>query len=122
MQASSTLNSIGKTIQTYFDGMHFGDTSRLRKAFHPDAFLFGYYHGEFSRISLEDWMAEVEGMDKPSEAGEVFDMVIVSADVTGLTAQVKVAELYAGARYTAYLSLVMVGEDWKIVNKLYHSH
>jgi hypothetical protein len=30
--------------------------------------------------------------------------------------------LYAGVRYTAYLSLVMVGEDWKIVNKLYHSH
>jgi hypothetical protein len=122
MQASATLNSIGKTIQTYFEGMHFGDTSRLRKAFYPDAFLFGYYHGEFSRMSFEDWMSEVEGMDKPSETGEVFDMVIVSTDVTGLTAQVKVAELYAGVRYTAYLSLVMVAEDWKIVNKLYHSH
>jgi hypothetical protein len=49
-------------------------------------------------------------------------MVIVSTDVTGLTAQVKVAELYAGVRYTAYLSLMMIAEDWKIVNKLYHSH
>ena len=122
MQASSTLNSIGKTIQTYFDGMHFGDTSRLRSAFHPDAFLFGYYHGEFSRMSFEDWMTEVEGMDKPSETGEVFDMVIVSIDVTGPTAQVKVAELYAGVRYTAYLSLMIVEENWKIVNKLYHCH
>lgn len=122
MQASSTLNSIGKTIQTYFDGMHFGDTSRLRSAFHPDAFLFGYYHGEFSRMSFEDWMSEVEGMDKPSETGEVFDMVIVSIDVTGPTAQVKVAELYAGVRYTAYLSLMIVEENWKIVNKLYHCH
>jgi hypothetical protein len=49
-------------------------------------------------------------------------MVIVSTDVTGPTAQVKVAELYAGVRYTGYLSLMMVDEDWKIVNKLYHSH
>jgi protease I len=122
MQATSTLNSIGKTVQYYFDGMHFCDTSRLRKAFHPDAFLFGYYHGEFSRISLEDWISEVEGMDKPSETGEVFDMVIVSTDVTGPAAQVKVTELYAGVRYTGYLSLMMVDEDWKIVNKLYHSH
>jgi protease I len=122
MQASSTLNSISKTVQSYFDGMHYGDTSRLRSAFHPDAFLFGYYHGAFSRISLEDWMSEVEGMDKPSETGEVFDMVIVSTDVTGPTAQVKVSELYAGLRYTGYLSLMMVDEDWKIVNKLYHSH
>jgi protease I len=122
MQASSTLNSIGKTVQSYFEGMHFGDTSRLRSVFHPDAFLFGYYHGEFSRMSFEDWMSEVEGMDKPSETGEVFDMVIVSTDVTGPTAQVKVTELYAGLRYTAYLSLMMVDEDWKIVNKLYLSH
>jgi hypothetical protein len=67
-------------------------------------------------------MSEVTGMDKPSETGEVFDMVIVSTDVTGLTAQVKVTELYAGLRYTAYLSLMMVDEDWKIVNKLYLSH
>jgi protease I len=101
MTSYSVLDSIGKTVQSYFDGMHFGDTGRLRKAFHPDAFLFGYYHGEFSRMSFEDWMSEVEEMDKPSETGEVFDMVIVSTDVTGLTAQLKVAELYAGVRYTA---------------------
>jgi hypothetical protein len=82
MQASSTLNSISKTVQSYFDGMHYGDTSRPRSALHPDAFLFGYYDGEFSRISLDDWMSEVEGMDKPSETGEAFDMVIVSIDVT----------------------------------------
>jgi hypothetical protein len=67
-------------------------------------------------------MSEVEGMDKPSETGEVFDMVIVSTDVTCPTAQVKVSELYAGVRYTGYLSLMQIDEDWKIVNKLYHSH
>jgi hypothetical protein len=122
MQASNTLNSIGKTVQSYFDGMHFGDTNRLRSAFRPDAFLFGCYHGEFSRMSFEEWASEVEGMDKPSETGEVFDMVIVSIDVTGPTAQVKVSELYAGVRYTGYLSLMMIDENWKIVNKLYHSH
>jgi protease I len=102
--------------------MHFGDTGRLRSVFHPDACLFGYYHGEFSRMPLEDWMTEVEGMDKPSETGEVFDMVIVATDVTGPTAQVKVAELYAGYRYTAYLSLVLLDGSWTIVNKLYLSH
>lgn len=121
MQASSTLLSVGKTVQSYFDGMHFGDTQRLRSAFHPDAYLFGYYHGDFSRMSFEDWMSEVEGMDKPSETGEVFDMAIVATDVTGPIAQVKVTELYAGLRYTVYLSLMLIDGSWKIVNKLYHS-
>ncbi len=120
MQTSNALSSIGKTVQSYFEGMHFGDTSRLRNVFHPDACLFGYYNGEFSRMPFEDWMAEVEGMDKPAETGEVFDMVIVATDVTGPIAQVKVAELYAGHRYVAYLSLVQIDGDWKVVNKLYH--
>jgi hypothetical protein len=122
MQASDTLDAICKTVQLYFDGMHFGDTSRLRRALHSNAHLFGYYHGDFSRVSLEEWMTEVEGMDKPSETGEVFDMCIVATDVSGPTAQVKVAELYAGLRYTVYLSLMLIDADWKIVNKLYHSN
>jgi protease I len=122
MQADEPLKSIARTVQSYFDGMHFGDTRRLRSVFHPDAFLFGIYHGEFSRISFEEWMSEVEAMEKPSETGEVFDMVIVATDVTGTTAQVKAAELYAGLRYTAYLSLMLLDGNWKVVNKLYHSN
>ena len=121
MQADEALKSIAGTVQSYFDGMHFGDTSRLRSVFHPDAFLFGIYNGEFSRMSFEDWMSEVEGMDKPSETGEVFDMVIVATDVTGPIAQVKATELYAGLRYTVYLSLMTIDGNWKVVNKLYLS-
>jgi hypothetical protein len=77
MEASSTLTSIAKTVQSYFDGMNFGNTSRLRSVFHPDACLFGYYHGDFSRMPIEDWMAEVEGMNKPSEAGPTAQVYLV---------------------------------------------
>jgi hypothetical protein len=121
MQANSTPNSIAKSVQSYFDGMHFGDTSRLRSVFHPDACLFGYYNGDFSRMPFEDWMTEVEGMDKPSETGEVFDMVILATDAAGPIAQVKATELYPGLRYTVYLSLMMIDGSWKIVNKVYQS-
>lgn len=121
MPSTTEMLAIGKTIDNYFEGMHHGDTQRLRSALHADAFLFGYYHGEFSRVSLEEWMAEVQAMDKPVQTGEVFDMRIVAMDVTGPMAQVKAAELYAGLRYTVYLSLMQIGAQWKIVNKVYHS-
>jgi protease I len=120
MSTVHEILAIGETIQKYFDGMHWGDTARLRQAFHPDAYLFGYYHGEFSRISLEEWMAEVEGMSKPVEDGEAFDMRIVATDVTGRTATVKVALLYAAMRFTDYLTLMQFDGTWKIVNKSYH--
>lgn len=120
MSAGNEMAAIGQTIQDYFLGMHEGDTARLRRAFHPDAHLFGYYHGDYSRISLEEWLVEVTGMDKPCDTGEPFDMRIVNIDVTGRTASVKVALLYAGLRFTDYLTLIKFDGDWKIVNKSYH--
>lgn len=120
MSAANNFDAIGKTIENYFYGMHHGDISRLRRAFHTDAYLFGYYHGEFSRISLEEWLSEVEGMEKPSDSGEAFDMRIVSIDITGPTAMVKVTVLYAGLRFTDYLTLVLFEDGWKILNKSYH--
>jgi hypothetical protein len=120
MHATSAISAICKTVQDYFEGMHFGDTGRLRAALHGDAHLFGFEHGQYVRESLEQWTTAVDAMDKPSESGELFDMRIVSIDVTGSIAQVKAAELYAGLRYTVYLSLMSIGGDWKIVNKTYN--
>jgi hypothetical protein len=118
--AAGELVSIGKTVQSYFEGMHHGDTARLRSVFHADAYLFGYFQGAFSRMSLDEWMTEVEGMAKPSDEGEPFDMIVVATDVTGRCASVKVALLYAGLRFTDYLTLLKFDDAWKIVNKAYH--
>jgi hypothetical protein len=118
--AANELDAISQTVQVYFEGMHDGDTARLRSVFHPDACLFGYYQGVFSRMSLEEWMTEVEGMPKPSAEGEPFDMNVVATDVTGRCASVKVALLYAGLRFTDYLTLLKFDDAWKIVNKAYH--
>jgi len=120
MPAANEIVAIGQTVQTYFEGMHFGDTQRLREVFRPEAFLFGYYQGAFSRISLDEWMTEVEGMPKPSETGEVFDMRIVALDITGHCATVKVDLLYAGLRFTDYLTLMQFDGSWKVINKAYH--
>ncbi|CAB3743594.1 nuclear transport factor 2 family protein [Paraburkholderia rhynchosiae] len=120
MDTTRELSAIGKTIQDYFDGMHLGDTKLLRMAFHPHAYLFGYYQGPFSRFSLEEWMEEVESTPKPAESGEAFDMRIVSTDVTGRVAMTKVVVLYEGLRFTDYLTLIKFEDDWKIINKAYH--
>ena len=120
MDTGDAFGQIAKVIQNFFTGMHYGDTNRLREAFHPDAFLWGYYMGEFYRQSVDDWMQELAGMGKPSDSGETLDMRIVAADVTGRTATVKTATLYQGLRFTDYLTLVKFDDGWKIVNKAYH--
>lgn len=119
MVAIDPLNPIGQTVQRYFEGMHFGDTSRLREACHDDAYLMGYYQGAFTRQSLEEWCREVESLPKPAERGDPFEMRIVGIDVTGRIATVKAAVLYLEVRFTDYLTLVQFDDGWKIVNKAY---
>ncbi|MBM7062894.1 nuclear transport factor 2 family protein [Pseudomonas sp. UL073] len=113
------LSSISATVHEYFEGMYHGDTTRLRHAFHPQAYLFGYFHGALCHDSLENWMEEVDGTPVPAKHGEPFDMRIVSVDVTPPVAVAKVDVLYLGLRFTDYLSLLQIDDRWQIVNKIY---
>lgn len=119
MNASDELLAIGGIVQIYFEGMHQGNVDRLRAVLHADACVTGYYQGAYTRQTLNEWMAEVEGLAKPADSGEVFDMRIVSVDVTALVAVVKVAVLYLGLKFTDYLTLMNLDGAWKIVHKAY---
>jgi len=119
-KSASDLELITQTVQLYFDGMYRGDIGLLRKAFHPKAHLFGYLRGAFVHISVEEWFGMVESRPVPAESGEAYDMRIVSTDVTGAVATVKVADLYQGLRFTDYLTLLKTDDNWAIVNKAFH--
>jgi hypothetical protein len=47
-------------------------------------------------------------------------MKIVSLDITGNEAFVKVADLYLGFQFTDYLSLMKIEGVWVIVNKTFY--
>ena len=84
----SDLELITQTVQLYFDGLYYRDLERLRKAFHSNAYLFGYLRGQPVHVSAEDWFKLVETRPVPAESGEEYDMRIVSTDVTGAVAVV----------------------------------
>ena len=119
-QEKSDLDLISHTVQYYFDGMYHGDIELLKKAFHPDAFLFGHLRGEYMHFSAKDWFNIVKERPVPSKEGEEYDMRIVSTDVTEDAATVKVADLYMGLRFTDYLTLSKVDGEWVIINKAFH--
>ncbi len=116
----SDLDLITQTVQLYFDGMYHKDLERLRKAFHSNAYLFGYLRGQPIHVSAEDWFKAVEARPVPAESGEEYDMRIVSTDITGAVAVVKVADLYQGLRFTDYLTLLKNDGNWQIINKAFH--
>jgi hypothetical protein len=117
---STNQELIQQTVQHYFDGLYHSDVEKLKKAFHPNSQIIGHFQGTLVFNSLEQFLGFVKGTPAPSESGEAYDMKIVSIDVTGGEANVKVEDLYCGFRFTDYLSLLNIDGDWVIVNKTFY--
>ena len=72
--------------------------------------------GSLGQLTQEQWYKGFEGSAGKEEQGT---LKIVAVDVTGNAASVKVFEEYPKSTYTDYLSLLKLGGEWKIVNKIY---
>ncbi|HEX8146701.1 MAG TPA: nuclear transport factor 2 family protein [Pyrinomonadaceae bacterium] len=108
---------VRQTVETYLHGLKFNDVSSLRKAFYPEAKLyFVKKDGTLGQLSQEQWYKGFEGSAGKEEQA---DLRIVSVDVTGNAASVKVVETYPKSVYTDYISLLKFGGEWRIVNKIY---
>lgn len=116
-QKSTDEPLVRKTVEAYLHGLKFNDVPSLKQAFYPEAKLFWVKKdGSLGQLSQEQWYKGFEASAGKEEQG---DLKIVSIDITGNTASVKVREEYPNSIYTDYISLLKLGGEWKIVNKIY---
>ena len=118
------MEDIGKIkvgVQIYFDGMYESSSEKIKKIFHPDARVAGYLNGELMLMSRDDF-ADFVGSQQPSpeENSDEIMLEIVSCEIAGKTASVKVRDKYLGAMFLDTLSFINIDGDWKIYNKLFH--
>ena len=117
---TTELELIQQTVQYYFDGLYQSDIAKLNRAFHQNSQVIGYFQGNLLFETLEQFIEFVRATPAPSRSGEEYDMRIVSIDMTGIEAMVKVEDLYLGFRFTDYLSLLKIDGEWVIVNKTFY--
>ncbi len=116
-QQPSEERLVREAVETYLHGLKFNDVESFKKAFHPEAKLFFVKKdGSLGQLTQEQWYKGFEGSAGKEEEGTLN---IVSVDVTGDAASVKVREEYPNSVYTDYVSLLKLGGAWKIVNKVY---
>lgn len=120
--AEATVNAVQEAVQLYLDGLYHNDVDKLRKAFNPRCELVGVFKGHFTWISLEDFLAPIGKGKSPAERGDAYNNHIVSMDITGDVAVVKVNDEYVGQRFTDYLTLHKFDQGWQIVHKAYHHY
>jgi hypothetical protein len=118
---SADKERIHRVLGSYVEGMVFADETLLRQAFHPACRIIGHYHQELEWLSLDDFIAAIKAEGPAAKGSQPF-WEVISVDITGDAAAVKMIDDYVGMRFTDYLSLLKIDEHWIIINKLYYYH
>ena len=114
------LESILNTVQLYQEGHYHLDIQKLKKAFHPNAHIVGYYEGEQTFEGRDQYLELITSEKSSAEAGEPSYIKLLSLDKTDTTVVVKIENMIAGSRYISQLSMLKIGNNWQIINGLFH--
>ena len=108
-------------MQLYFDSMYESDPAKVMDAFYPNAMITGYLDTGLAEMTVDQFANFVESQSpSPKEKGDEILLEIVSCDIAGSTASVKVRDAYIGHVFLDTLSFLEKDGDWKIYNKLFH--
>jgi len=110
---------IAAALELYFDGIYYGGVQKLKAVFHPAATLFAEVNGVTSVRPWAEYLEVVRNRKSPSENGEARTMEIISVEVQGPIAFVKVQCRMLGFNYRDFLSLQFIDGTWRIVCKLF---
>lgn len=125
MGLRSDHEAIMTVIRDYLEGMIWGDEARLRRAFHPGALQIGHFAGAYEFFPLPDFIDWLNGEASEPE-GTPYTSDLISMDVTGSVAVVKITDTCFDTNFTDYLVLVNDRADgkghWQIVTKAYHAN
>jgi len=113
------LLDIETVITRYFEGLFFGDITKLKECFHKNAYLYGDIKGKGYEKSIEQYLEGVKARQSPRDLNEAFNMKLIGLEIIGTIAMAKVHVPILGYNYYDYLSLSLQDRNWKIVNKIF---
>jgi Putative lumazine-binding len=119
---ASDLGDLEQAVQTYFDGLHEGDTTKLASVFHAEAHLFSVTDGTLDDMPRERWFELVR--NRPSARSRDLPRRdwIGQIDRSGPnTAFVKVQCQIPPRYFTDYLTFVKLAEGWRVISKTFHT-
>jgi len=120
---SDDLKAIETVLQTYFDGLHEGDTKMLAAAFHESADLRSVEpDGALAVLPRAQWFEMLKGRPSARSRDLPRQDRIVTIDRSGPTTAFAKVNCQIPPRYfTDYLTLAKLADGWKIVGKTFHT-
>jgi hypothetical protein len=106
-------------LENYIQGHATGNGDFMRKAFHTEARVMAFRDGKLTNLTAEEFASRFNGKAAPDEAQR--KRMIESVEITGNAGVGKIVLDYPTVKYTDYMSLLKVGDEWKIVNKVFYA-
>jgi putative lumazine-binding protein len=118
-QKSSEEAGVRVALEHYLMGHITGDGANFRLAFRPEANLFWIREGQLATRTSEEFAAGAKGTPAPDEAQRKRRIDLI--DISGNAAIAKLTLDYPDVTFTDYMSLLKIGDEWKIVNKIFYA-
>jgi hypothetical protein len=115
------FEAVAKVLQTYFDGLYFGDSKRLGQVFHAKARYVCATEDKLVEMGMEEYFPIVDRRPSPASRNEPRQDRIVAIEFAGpKTAFARVNCAIGPKRFTDLLSLVLIDGRWQIISKNFH--
>ena len=112
---------IEQCIDVYYEGCCESDPLKIKKAFCKNAMISGYLPDGLHEMNLEDFAGFVSAQKpSPKEKGDEEFLEIISCEIEGDTALVKIKEAYLGMIFIDSFSFLKKEDTWRIYTKLFH--
>jgi hypothetical protein len=113
------MRALLAVAQAYFDAAYEMDADKFASIFHPASAVTKVGDdGNVSVTPIETWLAGVRKMKAPKLQGSVRHDQILSIDVAGEMALLKLKLQVPPRRFTDLLSCLKVNGTWKVVQKV----
>jgi 4-oxalocrotonate tautomerase len=121
MQDQADFAGVTAALADYFDGIHEGDTAKLRGVFAPSANLYCPLDGGLTEMSLAQYIDLVGGRPSPASQKQARTDRIVAIDFSGPDSAVAKVECSVPPKhFVDLLTFLRIGGEWRIVCKAFH--
>ena len=121
MADAKEREEIEVVVVDYLEGMIYGQPERLERAMHPQCMQAGHFNGQYEFFDRDTFIKSLEN-EQMLPPGSKYNSEIISVDVTGDVAVVKVEDDCFGTSFTDYLTLIKHDGQWQIVMKAFFDH
>lgn len=121
MSGSGDFQEVAEVLAVYFDGLHFADSKRLARVFHPQAQYVCVTDGTLLYRDMATYFPVVDARVSPASLGEERRDEIVSIEFAGpVTARADLRCSIGNRDFIDFLTLIKLGGRWQVISKVFH--